>query len=366
MAPRPRNKANKGLPTNLYFDKRRGTYRYRRPTDGKWFPFGADRQRAIDAAKQLNSEFMTGTDLVARVQGRHSDSLAAFVDQFERDILPPRELAKATLELYAVRFRQFRAWWPSVAVDELTTRMMAQQLDALTPRASNQARALLVDIFNHAVAKGLCPDNPAAALLPRIEKKTRKRHTVEGLKAIRAHSPEWLQNAIDLALITAQRRADVLAMRFDDVRDGYLHVVQQKTSRASDAAWIRLQVTPQLAAVIVRCRDNVPSPYLIHRRPDRRVRRDGKHWTQVDNRYLTRAFKAARDASGAYPGWSDDEMPGFHEIRALALLLYKRAGRDGRIIAGHATEAMTRNYQRDHADVVWSDAVPDLDVGEFR
>lgn len=46
----------------------------------------------------------------------------------------------------------------------------------------------------------------------------------------------------------------------------------------------------------------------------------------------------------------------------LELLLYKRAGRDGRIIAGHATESMTRNYQRDHADVAWSDAVPDLDI----
>jgi len=42
MVPRPRNKANKSLPQNLYFDSRRSTYRYRRPTDGKWFQFGSD------------------------------------------------------------------------------------------------------------------------------------------------------------------------------------------------------------------------------------------------------------------------------------------------------------------------------------
>lgn len=362
MAPRPRNKANKGLPANLYFDARRGSYRYRRPTDGRWFPFGKDRAHAIDAAKQLNLEFMAGADLIARVHGRHADLLAAFIDQFERDILPPRELAKATLDLYAVRFRQFRSWWPNAAVDGVTTRMMAERLDALTPRASNQARALLVDLYNHAVAKGLCPDNPAAALLPRIEKKKRKRHTVAGLKAIRAHSPEWLQNAIDLALITAQRRADILTMKFDDVRDGYLYVVQQKTSKASDAAWIRFKVTPQLAAVLARCRDNVPSPFLIHRKPERRVKRQGVHWTQVDNRYLTRAFKAARAVAGVYAGWTEEEMPGFHEIRALALHLYRQAGKSGREIAGHATESMTRNYQRDHADIAWADAVPDLDI----
>ncbi|KPZ22921.1 Integrase, partial [Pseudomonas coronafaciens pv. zizaniae] len=60
MVPRPRNKSNKGLPQNLYMDDRRGTYRYRRPTDGKWFQFGTDRVKAVDAAKQLNLAFIRG------------------------------------------------------------------------------------------------------------------------------------------------------------------------------------------------------------------------------------------------------------------------------------------------------------------
>ncbi|OEC32969.1 hypothetical protein SAMN05216600_1292 [Pseudomonas cuatrocienegasensis] len=91
---------------------------------------------------------------------------------------------------------------------------MAERLDSLPARAAKQARAYLIDIFNHAVTKGLCVDNPAACTIARIEKK-RKRHTV---------------NAIDLALITAQRRADILSMKFEDVRDGHLYVIQQKTA----------------------------------------------------------------------------------------------------------------------------------------
>ena len=55
----------------------------------------------------------------------------------------------------------------------------------------------------------------------------------------------------------------------------------------------------------------------------------------------------------------------FHEIRALSLHLYKKAGKDGQKIAGHASEEMTKNYQRDHAEIVWSDAVPDLDIAEI-
>ena len=109
MVPRPRNKANKGLPQNLYFDARRGTYRYRRPTDGKWFQFGNDRGKAIDAASQLNTTFLRGGDLVAAVLGETKVTVAEFLDIYERDVLPPRELAKATLELYAVRFKQIRA-----------------------------------------------------------------------------------------------------------------------------------------------------------------------------------------------------------------------------------------------------------------
>lgn len=58
-------------------------------------------------------------------------------------------------------------------------------------------------------------------------------------------------------------------------------------------------------------------------------------------------------------------MPGFHEVRALSLHLYKKAGKDGQKIAGHAREEMTKNYQKDHTEVVWSDAVPDLDISEF-
>lgn len=368
MVPQPRNKANKNLPQNLYFDSRRSSYRYRRPTDGKWFQFGTDRIKAIDAAKQLNLEFMRGADLVSAVMGSASESFTGFLDIYERDVLPPRELAKGTLGLYAVHFRRFRKHFEGQTLNQITIRMIAKMLDALTPRTANQCRALLIDIFNLAVAKGLCPDNPAASTINRIEKKQRKRHTVEGLKAIRENSPFWLQNAIDLTLITAQRRTDILNMRFDGVREGFLYVVQQKTAKASDAAWIRFKVTEELQAVISRCRDDIVSPYLIHRRPDRKKQKQAQtkdHWTQVKERYLTRAFKEAREAAGCYKGWKEEEMPGFHEVRALSLHLYQKAGKDGQKIAGHASETMTKNYQKDHAEIVWSEATPDLNISEI-
>jgi len=368
MSNRPRLKINKGLPTNLYFDKRRDSYRYRRPTDGKWFQFGKDRLKAIDAAKQLNLAFMKGADLVATVLGETPESFSDFLEQYETKILPPRELAKNTLSLYKGHLNRFRKAFEGKTVDQITIKMVAQHLDQHTPRMANQARTLLVDIFNHAASKGLCPDNPASSTISRIDKKQRKRHTIEGLKAIREASPVWLQNAIDLALITAQRRTDILDMKFEGCKDGFLYVVQKKTAKASDAAWIRFTVTPELQAVITRCRDNTVSPYLIHRQPIRvleKHKQTKSHWTKIDEMYLTHAFADARAAAGCYPDWSVAEMPGFHEVRALSLHLYKRAGKDAQKIAGHATEGMTRNYQKDHAEIIWSDASPDLDISEF-
>lgn len=31
-------------------------------------------------------------------------------------------------------------------------------------------------------------------------------------------------------------------------------------------------------------------------------------------------------------------------------------------IARHASETMTKNYQKDHAEIVWSEAIPDLNI----
>lgn len=369
MAARPRKPKFKDLPPNLYGDKKGGKiyYKYKRPDTGETFHIGTDKLEAIAAAKQLNSMLMTGRDLISKVMDKEQGviTLTDFITVFSEEEIPQRQWAKDTLDLFNIRVRQINNVIGSKPIDEVTIRDVADFLETLTARASNQARAYLSDIFDHAVAKGLCADNPAAKTIKRREKKQRKRHTVEGLKAIRDASPVWLQNAIDIALITAQRRGDILNMRFNDVKNGYLYVVQQKTERASDCGWIRFEITPQLRDVINRCRDDIPSPFLIHRNPERNIKGDKEHWTQIQGRYLSDAFKKARDDAGVYSHFSDKEMPTFHEIRALSIHLYTKAGKDAQKIAGHASPDMTKNYEKNHEDIIWSDATPDLDISKI-
>lgn len=64
-------------------------------------------------------------------------------------------------------------------------------------------------------------------------------------------------------------------------------------------------------------------------------------------------------------GSGTEEVPSFHEMRALSLHLWKNAGNDGQKIAGHASEGMTKNYQRDHEKIVRPEAIPDLNISEI-
>ena len=363
---RPRKNAKNTLPKNLYLDSRRGTYRYHSPKDGTWFSFGSDREAAVDAAHHLNLEFMQAKDLVTMVLDADAITLSDFIERYRTEILPGRELQAATLELYKTRFRQINAALGHKAINRIELKEVADFLDDMSPRSSNQTRALLSNIFRCARAKGLVKENPAEQTMARIEKKARKRHTAEGLKAIREHSPQWLKNAIDLALIISQRRCDILNMKFEDIHDGYLYIAQAKTKKYSDAAWLKFKVTPELMEIIERCKDGIDSPFVIHRMPEKVFQNSAKeHFTKIDGRFLSRAFQEARKQANCYPDYAKEEMPGFHEIRGTSLKMYKRAGRDAQKIAGHASPDMTRNYLRDHEDIDWVEVTPDLDISKF-
>jgi integrase len=62
---------------------------------------------------------------------------------------------------------------------------------------------------------------------------------------VRNHAHFTVVDAMDLALLTGQRPADVLKLRCTDIRDGALWIVQNKTG-----ARLGIEVTGELAVVI--------------------------------------------------------------------------------------------------------------------
>lgn len=364
MAARPRQKGSYDLPSNLYYEKSRKRYRYRRPDTGSWHSMGADRNKAIAAARKLNDHFAVPSDDLFEKVVANKITFGAYVAIYKREELPPRKLAQDTIDLYNIRFKQAMDAWAEMAIDSITLLMVNALLDSLTTRASNQMRSLLIDFFGYAQSKGIIPDNPAAATRPKIETVSRRRHTVEGLTLIRNHADPWLQNAIDLALLTAQRRHDLVNLKWSQIKDGYIHIAQNKTTDADSddlddlqgAGFVRIKINPAIGALLERCNDGILSPYVLHRKPkrlDRKQMAHKQHPTQIEGRYLTRAFKAARDKANPYPTYAPEEQPAFHDIRALSLYLITVAQRDAQSTAGHSNPKMTQHYVDGHG-VIWT------------
>lgn len=135
--------------------------------------------------------------------------------------------------------------------------------------------------MNFAIAKGIFPDGQqnlaASTLVEREAPKARKVLTIEQFNFIHAQASTWLQVTMELALVTTQRRGDLTRMKFSDIKDGFLHVVQNKTEKHGIRAHLRIAIGEILASVISKYRALPPlSPFLIHGLPDRRVTFEGQ------------------------------------------------------------------------------------------
>src|SRR5680860_37998 len=138
MSPRPRKRANKPLPTNLYPANGGKSYQYRHPITGKFHGLGVSRQQAIADAKELNALLMPDSDMVAKVLG--NITIRQHAQWFIENIAPEREYKKSTLEMYQVQIRKLEAAMGDVAVEEVSVQDLAQLLEKHSARTANQIR----------------------------------------------------------------------------------------------------------------------------------------------------------------------------------------------------------------------------------
>jgi integrase len=177
-----------------------------------------------------------------------------------------------------------------------------------------------------------------------------------------------MQKAMDLCILTTQRRGDICNMKKADIKDGVLYVVQEKTHKYN-TGYLAIEITPELNDVLTSAlgkdRVNIVSPYIIHRKPARhtgRQKASGQHFSYVTKDYLTKEFKRLRDdVTGIYDHVPLINRPGFHQGRALAIYSHEKQGCEPQELAGHSSKAMTDNYAAGHADINWVNA----DLGGF-
>ena len=372
----------KGLPMYLKINSSNGRdyYRYVNAPAGKDVSLGTNRGEAIRAANQANSILITRTDLTESIIGTRmklSDLCAKYLNVVEKNI---DNFSDSLIAERKTMMNKVKKYMPDLPLEQFTLLKINELFDLVydpeeddedsgTPHARNATRKNLKMMMQYALTKGYITgnSNPVDLTKPVKTKRVMKRHTYEGWMAIYDHPecPQWLRCAMNVGLTTLQRRADILSILMPKSTDTYIEVIQQKTEKYSDMGYLKIEITPELKAIVNQCRDNIVSPFLIHRKPLIRNagREDGVHYTKVYPKYLSDEFKRIRDLANPYPDLAMNEQPGFHQGRALGIYLIQKQTKEyPQQLAGHANPEMTENYGKGHEDIVWQEATPTLDV----
>lgn len=373
MVPRKRSQKNKGLPENLHTEVKGKHiyYRYKHPITKKYHRMGTDKTAACAAARQLNARLAVNVDLVSSVLGLTEQTIGALIDKYKKEFLPKKELGQSTLDHYERRLKRIDKDLGAHLLEQVDTQLIAEYLDTNFERdAYIKHRQLLVDLFKFAMTKGWwTKDNPAQITYAKADtKKQRKRMTLKQFKAIREAAPDYMQIAMDIAILTLQGRYEVLNMRYDDIKNEHIYITREKTKK-NEWAKIRIAMTKELGRIIARSRQSgVVSPYIVHRKPERQKDSENRqHWTQLTLNDFSARFREIRDNLKIFKDMPKNTRPTFHEIRALGSHLYEKAGYQTEYVQklmAHSDEKMTEYYQSGHEEK-WLEVRADMSLKDI-
>ena len=332
----------KDLPPNLY--ENNGYYQYKHPISGKHFGLGKEKETAIEEAQQINYALKPLSERVQKIllnTNKKTQLFEEFIEYFKNEILPTRKLSNSMLKDYHRKLPHIIEELGKKSFEKLSIQDIAQFLKKFPPNQSNNYRSALKVIFQYAIAEGLIEKNLADATIKKTTEIKRQRLTLDGFYKIKEQAPDWLKNAMDLALITGQRRSDIVALRWEDIHDGFVWIQQQKVEKWG-TGYLKIPVTKNLKALLIKCKN---SGKFVISRNDKPINAD----------YLTKAFETVRNKSGYF--LEMENPPTFHEIRALSSHLQEKAGvatHETQVLLGHASEEMTKHYQERH-EIIWKE-----------
>ncbi|EJR7566384.1 phage integrase Arm DNA-binding domain-containing protein [Escherichia coli] len=365
MAARPR-KNNVSVPNlyPLYSRKVNKVYwRYKHPVTGKFHSLGTNEAEAIAIATEANSrlaeqrtrQILAISDRIATSKGK-AITTSTWLDRYQAiqdDRLESGDIKLNTYKQKAKPVSLLRERAGMKLISSVDVRDIAQLLDeyitAGQPRMAQVVRSVLIDVFKEAQHYGEVPPgyNPALATKQPRRKITRQRLSLEEWQKIFDIADarhRYMGNAMLLALVTGQRLGDISRMKFSDIWDDHLHVIQEKTgSKIAIPLSLRLNaINWSLRDVVARCRDYAVSPYLVH---FFRTTSQAERGAQVKANTLTMNFSKTRDLAGI--DWGEGSPATFHEQRSLSERLYEAQGVDTQKLLGHKSPNQTAKYHDD-------------------
>lgn len=313
---RPRTK-NVDLPPRLR--KLRNSYFFEKleRVDGRrvWQSLGSDRAAAL----------AQWAVLYGRSSVPETGTFAAVAERYRREALP--EKGAQTQRAQGRQLTYLIGVFGEQPVSDITPQEIRQWLDVRGQKArvaANREKALLSHVLTKAREWGIMNGaNPCAGIKGRGERPRTRYVTDAEMALIVSKADTILAVILQLAYLTAQRPADVLKLRRSDVRDGFLHVEQNKTG-----AKLRIALEGELAELLQQLMaGRAQSIFLV----------STAKGNPITAASLRKRFDKAREASGI-----DFQ---FRDLRAKAATDADSLT-DAQALLGHAAATTTDRYIR--------------------
>lgn len=198
------------------------------------------------------------------------------------------------------------------------------------PVAARHEVSLLGHVFGKAIRWGVCSVNPVRGMELGGRSAKRPRVTMDQVNAARALAPERIRIAIDLAVITGQRRADLLSLTRAQLTDDGILFRRSKTETEVTIEW-----SDDLRSILERSKrvsPQIPGEHPIRQRNGKRYTRRG--FSAIWQRLMAKHVKAA------------GQRFSFHDLRSVSADGAKTL-EEARDRLGHvSTEAAMQHYRR--------------------
>jgi len=216
---------------------------------------------------KLSSDRAEALRLWAQLEGvREDDSTKLFsvvAKRYVREVFPTKAIAtRRDNEKELANLLKVFAHMPIDAIAPMHIRGYMDIRGQVAKVRANREKALFSHVFNKAREWGFTAQQNPCQGVKGFKEVGRDRYVTDAEFAkVKEHAHFTVTDAMDLALLTGQRPADVLKLKRTDIRDGALWIIQNKTG-----ARLGIEITGELAATITQINDRprrAISAYLI-------------------------------------------------------------------------------------------------------
>jgi integrase len=278
--------------------------------------------RWVKLARDYPTALHKLAELLGQVPSRRT--FGEIVERYILDVLPERSKSTQVNNKYILD--RLKRVFGEMTPDDITAQHVIEYRDVRGRKAktaANRDLEVLSTLFRHGIEWGLCKGNPARDIR-HFEEKPRDRYVTDhDFAVVYEAAPEELRSAMDLALLTGQRRGDLIELKWSQVTEQGLEFKQSKTGKRLIVEW-----SDELRDVVERAR--------------------GKHETYLLGKKLTpagfqstwrRAIAKVEKADPAFEPFA------FHDLRAKSASDDSELSRASARL-GHADQRITKRVYR--------------------